>query len=180
MNLRYLHVHVHLCIYRAYMHTDIHQVRLVEPSKEESEPVSRQQATSSRLSCQVVHPSHVHLFGHKDTQLFHPIVIQAESSFNIFLNILSSSYVSRYYLQTTIFLHTYNLKDTYALCRSADQLRLLLEFLRASSVSDSSPHVKEIRSLRPGWLAVVFWQCRYSYACLGSAPHALELLANQG
>jgi hypothetical protein len=45
-NLRYLHVHVHLYIYRAYMHTDIHQVRLVEPSKEESEPLSRPRAVS--------------------------------------------------------------------------------------------------------------------------------------
>jgi hypothetical protein len=55
-------------------------------------------------------PSHVHLFGHDDTQLLHLIVIQAKSSFNIFLNILSSSYVSRYYLQMTIFLYIYNLK----------------------------------------------------------------------
>jgi hypothetical protein len=46
MNLRYLHVRVHLCIYHAYMHADIHQVRLVEPSKEESEPVSRPWAVS--------------------------------------------------------------------------------------------------------------------------------------
>jgi hypothetical protein len=41
-------------------------------------------------------PSHKHLFGHHDMQLLHRIVIQAKSSFNIFLNIFSSSYVSRY------------------------------------------------------------------------------------
>jgi hypothetical protein len=148
--------------------------RAVEPS------TSRQWAMSRRPSRQAVHPSHVHLFGHHDTQLLHLVVIQAKSSFNIFLNILSSSYVSGYYLQTTFFFHTNNLKDVNVLCWSADQLCLLLEFLRASSVSDSSPHMKEIRSLHPRWSAVALWRCRYLYACLGSAPHAPELLANQG
>jgi hypothetical protein len=49
------------------------------------------------------------------------------------------------------FLHTYNLKDVYVLQRLADRPCLLLEFLRAGAVSDSSLHVHKIRSLRSGW-----------------------------
>jgi hypothetical protein len=51
----------------------------------------------------------------------------------------------------TFFLHTYNLKDVYVLQWLVNWLYLLLEFFRASAVSDSSPHVHEIRSLRSGW-----------------------------
>jgi hypothetical protein len=99
-------------------------------------------------------------------------VNQAKSSFNIFLNILSSLYVSGYYLQTIIFLHTYNLKDVYVLQRLANRLCLLLEFLGVSAVSDSSPHVREIRSLRFGWSAVALWRGQNSHTCMGSAPHS--------
>jgi hypothetical protein len=38
--------------------------------------------------------------------------------------------------------------------RFADQFLLLLEFPRAGTVSDSSPHVHEIHSLRSGWSTI--------------------------
>jgi hypothetical protein len=58
-------------------------------------------------------------------------------------------------LQTT-FLHIYRLQQLFAK-RFANQFFLLLEFFRAGMVSDSSPHVHEIRSLRFGWSTVALW-----------------------
>jgi hypothetical protein len=62
----------------------------------------------------------------------------------------------------------------------ADQFFLLLEFLKAGTVSDSSLHVHEIRSLHSGWSVVALWRGWQSYACLGSSPHALGCWSDQG
>jgi hypothetical protein len=61
-----------------------------------------------------------------------------------------------------------------------DQFFLLLEFPRASVVSDFSPRVHEIHSLRSGWSVVIACYGRRSYACLGSVPHALDYRLGTG
>jgi len=70
-----------------------------------SDPIENsEKLQASRPSCKQASelPSHMHLQGHRDTPTTLPDDNQAKSSFNIFFNILQTSYVSMKFLHAVL------------------------------------------------------------------------------